>query len=173
MNIALIHEGPQQVIFEATISQDTSSQQSLPLEFVIKPQFKDCPDMAFLHEGVVYNRLAPIQGNVVPTYFGIWDFQHAGMISNSYLIEKVYGTPLTNYKLEERVQFKSKILRASKILSFYCVIHGDIASRNLFVTASGEIRLIDFDLAEICQTEEEALKQNTIDVETYFNDGMK
>lgn len=173
LKVQLLYDGPQQVIFQATISQEASTQPPLPSEFVLKPQFVECPDDAFLVEESVYNQLAPLQGKYVPRYFGVWTLQTAGKTVDTHVIDKVDGKSLEDYTLAERFQFKDKILRILEHLSLHRVVQGDVGWRHFLHTESGELRLIDFDQAEICQTVEEARKQNKIDVETLFKDSLR
>jgi hypothetical protein len=45
-------------------------------------------------EGKVYSHLSRLQGEVVPVYYGVGDFCHAGKTLRAHIIEEVHETPL-------------------------------------------------------------------------------
>jgi predicted Ser/Thr protein kinase len=139
----------------------------LPRKIIIKPQYDGYTSAI---EGEVYSRLLYLQGRLIPRYYGVWDFHHAGEIVRAHVIEQVDGAPVTDYTQEAWTQyeFKDKISQAYKYLARGCVIHGDIEARHILVTEQKTLILIDFDLAEISEDQKEAEKQNEVDLKVFY-----
>ncbi|OAL57082.1 hypothetical protein IQ07DRAFT_582338 [Pyrenochaeta sp. DS3sAY3a] len=147
----------------------------LPRKLIIKTQSSECHENIFEIEGEVYKRLSRHQGRLVPRYFGVGDFHYGGETVRAHIIEQVIGTPLTEYTEAMWINFdiKEKISQAYKQLSQECIIHGDIEARHIFVTGSKKrLELIDFDLAEISSSKENAEMQNEIDMKVLFRNHL-
>jgi serine/threonine protein kinase len=157
-------------VHEVTHSNDALR---LPPKLIIKQQIQYVEMDLLTNEGLMYSKLAHLQGNVVPIYHGIFEFHHEGKSVRAHVIEKIEGKPLCHYTQEDWNTFdiKKKITRAVDKLSQAGVIHGDLRMRNVFVTEpQKDLRLIDLDQAVFLEDEGEAMAQNNVDMRVLFDE---
>jgi predicted Ser/Thr protein kinase len=167
---------PLQLIFLLVILVRHALQHGLPpglwilsQRFILKTQNPDNDIRLFARESEIYGRLAPLQGRLIPRYYGIVKVRIGGKLYDAHLLEQLDGTPLTDYAQahESLSTLEDKTFQAFEELSQAGIVHGDAETRNILVV-DGDIKLIDFELAEVYDSKQDAQRQNQIDLETMF-----
>jgi predicted Ser/Thr protein kinase len=141
----------------------------LSQRFILKTQNPDVDTRLFARESEIYGRLAPLQGRLIPRYYGIVKVRIGGKIYDAHLLEQLDGTPLTDYAQAHKSlsALEHKTYQAFEKLSQAGIVHGDAETRNILVV-DGDIKLIDFELAEVLDSKHDARRQNQIDLKTMF-----
>ncbi|KAG5294647.1 PKc-like superfamily domain-containing protein [Histoplasma ohiense] len=122
-------------------------------------------DLAYSHETAAYRLLYPLEGTVIPRYYGSFTLELPipnKRISRSIrliLIEKVPGISMqhlnpTNYTRSERQDILKAIVDAESMLYAHDILHRDIHPRNVLVLDSAlrRVVLIDFGYCGIGRT---------------------
>ncbi|KGY15826.1 hypothetical protein PABG_11062 [Paracoccidioides brasiliensis Pb03] len=110
-------------------------------------------DLAYSHETAAYRLLCPLEGTVIPRYYG------TSRSIRLILIEQVPGISMqclnpTNYTQSERQNILKAIVDAESMLYTHDILHRDIHPRNVLVLDSAPRRvvLIDFGYCGIGRT---------------------
>ncbi|OJD28457.1 hypothetical protein ACJ73_00144 [Blastomyces percursus] len=122
-------------------------------------------DLAYSHETAAYRQLYPLEGTVIPRYYGSFTLELPipnKRISRSIrliLIEKVPGISMqhlnpTNYTQSDRQNILKAIIDAESMLYAHDILHRDIQPRNVLVLDSAlrRVVLIDFGYCGIGRT---------------------
>ncbi|KAJ7089833.1 hypothetical protein B0H15DRAFT_273538 [Mycena belliarum] len=106
------------------------------------------------HEGLVYELLAKSgEQKVSPRYFGIFE-DNAGSVA---LIVENGGTALKSFD-GLSAQHREALFEKAEQMHTVGIVHNDLEPRNIVESAEGELRIIDFDSADMghsCSGKEE------------------
>ncbi|EGC44977.1 conserved hypothetical protein [Histoplasma capsulatum var. duboisii H88] len=122
-------------------------------------------DLAYSHETTAYQLLYPLQGTIIPRYYGSFTLElpipnkSCSRSIRLILIEKVPGISMqclnpTNYPQSERQNILKAIIDAESLLYTHDILHKDMHPRNVLVLDSADRRvvLIDFGYCGIGRT---------------------
>ncbi|ODH45038.1 hypothetical protein ACO22_00430 [Paracoccidioides brasiliensis] len=122
-------------------------------------------DLAYSHETAAYRLLYPLEGTVIPKYYGSFTLElpipnkKTSRSIRLILIEKVPGISMqrlnpTNHTRSERQNILKAIVDAESMLYAHDILHRDIHPRNVLVLDSAHrcVVLIDFGYCGIGRT---------------------
>ncbi|EEH47849.2 uncharacterized protein PADG_03933 [Paracoccidioides brasiliensis Pb18] len=122
-------------------------------------------DLAYSHETAAYRLLYPLEGTVIPKYYGSFTLELPILNKKTsrsirlILIEKVPGISMqrlnpTNHTRSERQNILKAIVDAESMLYAHDILHRDIHPRNVLVLDSAHrcVVLIDFGYCGIGRT---------------------
>ncbi|KAJ8098297.1 hypothetical protein POJ06DRAFT_270271 [Lipomyces tetrasporus] len=142
-----------------------SSVTSCPVETQVVAKFFDPLFVSgFGNEVAAYSSLCPLQGSVVPIFYGEYACHFADRSIEAdqtvkvILMEHIDGWPLSWYQHGELTESQEQWIerQAYAIMGqvhSHGVIHGDLAVRNFLLTKTGRMVLVDFEESEIKRAE--------------------